>query len=264
MLALSAVQGDYAVRSDTSQTYVMNDGDPTQLSNWTLIGTTAAAAPAETTPTSTTRITKSVQADAGTTTLSLSNIAAPTTRFLQQDAISNVRGTYVRYLSSGSIGSDPTFETPGIPMSTLPDITFVWEAWQSYPARYACGLSGFQGITSATNGADFFAHLAFLYDSSVDSTWRFQANAGNDGLGDGTERTTVDTGVAFAHGTRYVMRVEVVSLSLVRAYINGTKVAEVTTQLPSSFESPKVFLGASNQSENGAGFLFSKCHVQHN
>lgn len=43
MLALSALQGDIARRTDINQTYVLATNDPTQLANWKLILTPAAA-----------------------------------------------------------------------------------------------------------------------------------------------------------------------------------------------------------------------------
>lgn len=97
-------------------------------------------------------------------------------------------------------------------------------------SRIFCGLFSATPFGSATPSVHY---VAFRYDTGADGTAKWRCVSDN---ASGSP-TVTDSGVTIAASTRYSLRIEVVSTSSVKFYIDDVLVATHTTTLPTSTQS---------------------------
>jgi len=120
-------------------------------------------------------------------------------------------------------------------------------------ASIASGTRIFVGLFSATplghpgSATPSLHYVAFRYDTGADGTANWRCVSDN---ASGSP-TVTDSGVTIAASTKYLLRIEVVSTSSVKFYINDTLVATHTTTLPTSSQNLGIEMGTKPLTSGG-------------
>lgn len=169
----------------------------------------------------------------GASSLTGVGIGAPTASGTNT-AYVDASGLYLQNTSGSVSGTPSNIRLSGIAQTRmLPDATFVVRTGTDHTnvriwIGLASGTSSFCTNVGASDDPSGCSALAFGWSSSESAFWRVYTNDGT------TTGSRTATSVAMTTDTRYVLRIEVVSTSSVRFYINGTLVATQTTELPAS------------------------------
>lgn len=177
--------------------------------------------------------------------------------------IQDSTGRYANYESSGALNSEAGVQQSGADVTQTqlgPVVSFVIKtgpnAIDLTDVRIRVGLfSGTNPLAADTLGAGF-ENIAFRYCTGVDATafWRVESNDS------GATPNVTTTTTAITVDTRYEMRIDARDSASVKFYINGSRVATHTSDLPTTTTGLVIYQKLRGLTADVRNFRFARVH----